>query len=236
MRFSALLAPGLIVACLLARPAAASLDPALSAEGWRSIAEAGRAALAVVQDGETGLRVSGRGGSVLVYQPMRVPVGPRTCLAWRWRVDAGPPATDLSAAAGADRGLSVWVGFEADGERMSLAQRYALATARMMAGQRRVPGFILLYAHGGTGNEPRWHRAPQLDGLGRALVLDPAATAVGRWVEHEVPLAGHFRAAFGIAPTGYVTELAISADADDTGAPIDARISDLRFTSCEAAR
>ncbi|WP_291295787.1 DUF3047 domain-containing protein [Elioraea sp.] len=212
--------------------ASAAVDQALASEGWRSITLAGRTPLIVEQDGETALRIRGQGGVAIAYQPMRVPVGPDTCLAWRWRVDAGPPPTNLSRGSGGDLGLSLWVGFEADAERMDLLQRYLLGMAGLLSGPRMVPGFILLYVHGGTGKEQPWTRAPQTGGVGRALVLHPAGTATGAWFEHEVPLSGHFRAAFGIAPTGFVTELAISADGDDTGSGIDARLGDLRFQSC----
>lgn len=228
--------PLALVLALAALPGAAfaALDQALASQGWRSIPLAGRAPLVMEQDGETGLRIRGHGGVAVAYQPMRVPVGPNTCLAWRWRVDAGPPPTDVTRGSGGDLGLSLWVGFEADAERMGLLQRYLLGMARMLSGPRMVPGFMLLYVHGGTGEEQPWTRAPQTGGVGRTLVLHPAGTATGAWVEHEVPLSGHFRAAFGIAPTGFVTEIAISADGDDTGAAIDARLSDLRFQTCRS--
>lgn len=223
---------------LAAAPAQAALDPMLLSQGWRSIPVpvghgSERPTLMVAQDGETGIRISGQGGSAAIYQPMRVPIGPNTCLAWRWRVDAGPPATDLTRTA-ADRGLALWVGFEPDAERMGLLQRYLLGMARMLSGQRMVPGFILHYVHGGTGEEPEWHRAPISGLIGRARVMAPAGAEPG-WVEHEVPLSAHFRAAYGIAPTGFVTEIAISADGDHTGAAIDARLSELRFQACRGA-
>jgi hypothetical protein len=230
-----LAALGLLVA---AAPAAASLDPALVSQGWRSIpVPQGHGSpgptLSVEQDGETGIRIHGAGGQAAIYQPMRVPVGPNTCLAWRWRVDAGPPATDLTRTR-SDRALAIWIGFEPDAERMGLLQRYLLGMARMMSGARMVPGFILHYVHGGTGEEETWHRAPISGLIGRTVVLAPAGVTPG-WVEHEVPLSGHFRAAYGIAPTGFVTELALSADGDDTGATIDARVSELRFQSCRGS-
>ncbi|QXM23844.1 DUF3047 domain-containing protein [Elioraea tepida] len=221
----------LAAVALVALPARAALDPALAAEGWRSIPFAAPG-LAIVQDGETGLRIEGSGGIAVVFQPMRVPVGPNTCLSWRWRVDRGPPPTDLTRSSGADRGLALWVGFEPDAERMGLLQRYLMGVATMSSGRRMVPGFILVYVHGGTGEEPLWHRSPLTGGIGRTMVLSPAGTAIGEWVEQEVPLAQHFRAAFGIAPTGFVTELAIAADGDDTGAAIAARIGELRFKPC----
>jgi hypothetical protein len=240
------LLPALAVMLLAALPARANLDAALLSQGWRSIPDttghvAGqgprhgqeRPALAVEQDGETGIRLNGLGGVAAIYQPMRVPVGPNTCLAWRWRVDRGPPAMDVTRTA-ADRGLVLWVGFEPDAERMGLLQRYLLGTAQMFSGPRMVPGFILHYVHGGTGQEPRWHRAPISGLIGRAVVVDAAGQQDG-WVEHEVPLSAHFRAAYGIAPTGFVTEIAISADGDDTGAAIDARLSELRFQACRRA-
>lgn len=229
----------LALAILLAAapPARAALDPALVSEGWRSIPFPGKPPLSIVQDGETGLRIEGRGGIAIAYQPMRVPVGPNTCLAWRWRVDSGPPPTDLTRSTGADRSLALWVGFEPDAERMGLLQRYLMGVATMTSGRRMVPGFILLYVHGGTGEEPPWHRSPLTGGIGRTMRLAPAGAAMGEWVDQEVPLAQHFRAAFGIAPTGFVTELAIGADGDDTGAAISARIGELRFRPCgEAAR
>lgn len=224
------LALAILIASAL--PARAALDPALASEGWRSLPFPGRPALAIVQDGETGLRIEGQGGIAIAYQPMRVPVGPNTCLAWRWRVESGPPPTDLTRSTGADRGLALWVGFEPDAERMGLLQRYLMGIATMSSGRRMVPGFILLYVHGGTGEEPLWHRSPLTGGVGKAKVLAPAGTAMGEWVEHEVPLARDFRAAFGIAPTGFVTELAVGADGDDTGAAISARIGALRFRPC----
>lgn len=220
---------------LAASPAVAALDAGLVSQGWRSIPvprghAPERPSLSVVQDGETGIRLRGEGGAAAIYQTMRVPVGPNTCLAWRWRVDSGPPATDLSRIA-SDRGLALWVGFEPDAERMGIVQRYLLGMARMLSGPRMVPGFILHYVHGGTGEEPAWHRAPISGLIGRTLVLAPAGGPPG-WEEHEVPLSAHFRAAYGIAPTGFVTEIAISADGDDTGAAIDSRLSELRFQPC----
>ncbi|WP_144185454.1 DUF3047 domain-containing protein [Elioraea rosea] len=222
----------LVLAALAAgKPAAAGLDPALATQGWRMLATPGVPTLSVEQDGETTIRLRGAAGLAIAYQAMRVPVGPNTCLAWRWRVDSGPPATDLSRTA-SDRALALWIGFEADGERMTMLQRYLLGMARLMSGRRLVPGFFLVYVHGGTGEEEIWHRAPQTGLLGRTLVLERAGTAEGGWIEHRVPLWGHFRAAFGIAPTGFVTEVVVSADGDDTGAAIDSRISELRFVPC----
>ncbi len=220
-----------LLAGLAARPAFAGLDPALAAQGWRSLPPHGSTALTVEQDGETGIRLHGVGGAAIAYQPMRVPVGPNTCLAWRWRVDAGPPPTDLTRTV-SDRALALWIGFEADGERMSMLQRYLLGMARLLSGRRMVPGFFLVYVHGGTGEEELWHRAPQSGLLGRTMVLERAGSADGTWIEHRVPLWGHFRAAFGIAPTGFVTEVVLSADGDDTGSAIDARISEMRFIPC----
>lgn len=219
---------------LLALPARATLDPALASEGWRSIPFPGRPSLSITHDGETGMRIEGTAGIAVAYQPMRVPVGPNTCLAWRWRVDHGPPPTDLTRSSGADRGLALWIGFEPDAERMGLLQRYLMGIATMSSGRRMVPGFILLYVHGGTGEEPLWHRSPLTGGLGRTMVLAPAETVIGEWVEHEVPLAQHFRAAFGIAPSGFVTELAIGADGDDTQSAISGRIGEIRFKPCVA--
>ncbi len=199
----------------------ASVDSGLLAQGWRVQPIDGRAPLAFAADGTDAIRISGAAGGGIVFRPVRVPVSPALCLSWRWRFQ---PGGDPAAA-----GLVLQVGFEADGERMSLSQRYALGVARMLARGRMVPGFALSYRWGGEAGAPAWHPTPLLLLLERSRwrALDPAPR--GAWVEETVALAAEFRAAYGIAPTGHVTEVAIGAQA---GAAIEARIEGIAFGRC----
>ena len=204
-------------------PAPASVDPGLLAQGWQAQPIDGRAPLAFAADGPDAIRISGTAGGGIVFRPVRVPVSPVLCLSWRWRIEPGPDADTA--------GLVLQVGFEADGERMSLGQRYALGFARMMSRGRMVPGFALSYRWGGEAGEPAWHPTPLLLLLEQSRWRHPEVAPRGAWVEETVALAAEFRAAYGIAPTGHVTELAIGAQA---GATIEARIEAITFGRCPA--
>jgi len=210
---------------LCAPPAAASrLDPALALQGWRVQPIEGRLApLTFGADGATAIRIEApgeTGGAGIVFLPVQVPVHPALCLTWRWRVDGG--------AQGA--GLVVRVGFEPEGERMSLVQRYALGFARALSPARHVPGFALAYRWGGEAGEPAWHPTPLLLVLERSRWLRPSpAASPGQWVEETVRLAQEFRSAYTMAPTAYVTELALGAVG---GAGFSARIDSLAFRRC----
>lgn len=214
-----------VVALVLATgvsPARASVDPALLAQGWRVQKIDGRAPLAFAGEGTDAIRISGAGAGI-VFRPVHVPVSPVLCLSWRWRLE---PGADPDAS-----GLVLQVGFEADGERMSLSQRYALGIARMMGRGRMVPGFALSYRWGGEAGAPAWHPTPLLLLLERSRWRAPDVAPRGAWVEETVALAAEFRAAYGIAPTGHVTELAVGAQA---GAAIEARIEAIAFGRCPA--
>lgn len=214
-----------LVALILAAgfgPAVATVDPELLARGWQAQPINGRAPLVFAREDMDGIRISGTGAGI-VFRPVRVPVSPVLCLSWRWRIEPGPDAHTV--------GLVLQVGFEADGERMSLGQRYALGFARMMAGGRMVPGFALSYRWGGGAGEPAWHSTPLLLLLEQSRWRQPEVAPRGAWVEETVALAAEFRAAYGIAPTGFVTELAIGAQA---AAAIEARIAGITFGRCAA--
>ncbi|WP_019015812.1 DUF3047 domain-containing protein [Elioraea tepidiphila] len=202
-------------------PAGAALDPGLLAQGWRVQPIDGRAPLAFAAEGDGAIRISGAGGVGIVFRPVRVPVSPVLCLSWRWRLEPGPE-TDLA-------GLVLQVGFEADGERMTLGQRYALGFARMMSRGRMVPGFALSYRWGGEAGEPAWHPTPLLLLLEQSRWRQAEVAPRGEWITETVALAAEFRAAYGIAPTAYVTEVAIGAQA---GAAIEARIDGIAFGRC----
>ena len=217
------LALTLALAAALPAAAAARLDPALAAQGWRVQPISGPLPpLSVTAEGETTIRLeAGRetGGAAVVFLPMRVPVHPALCLSWRWRIESGSN----------DAGIVVRVGFEPDGERMNLVQRYALGFARALSPTRPLPGFALAYRWGGEAGEPAWHPTPLLLVLEQTRWLRRDSTPAAGWVEETVRLAQEFRTAYRMAPTAYVTEIALGA----VGGPgFAARIDGLAFHSC----
>jgi hypothetical protein len=153
------------------------------------------------------------------------------CLSWRWRVDEGPPPTRLDRRGGDDRALSVTIGFAGWPPQASVWQRAQHRVAQAGAGGRHLPRAALVFAWGGTGEEPRGFESPYMAGLGRVFVLRPATAPRGEWQEERVDLGALWREVFGGTPPP-VEKIAIGADADDTGARLAARIENIRFAPC----
>jgi hypothetical protein len=157
--------------------------------------------------------------------------GQAGCLSWRWRVDQGPPPTDLMRHGGDDRALSVAVGFSGWPPGVTAWQRTRHALAQAMAGGHTLPKSVLIYVWGGTGQEPAIFASPYLHGLGAVRVLRPAHAPRGQWFEQRVNLAADWQAAFG-ATAPPLQEIAIGTDTDDTRSRLEARVEAIRFGSC----
>lgn len=175
-----------------------------------------------------GIRVRGQAAGGFVRRALS---GPAQCLSWRWRVDAGPPATALNRRGGDDRALAISIGFAGWPTHASLWQRAQYGFAQAAAGDHTLPRSMLIYTWGGTGQEPRPFPSPYLAGLGQVRVQQPAAAPRGRWIEQRVDLAADWRATFGGDPPSLL-ELSISADTDDTGSLLDAAVEGIRFGPC----
>ena len=165
------------------------------------------------------LDVTSDGGvSLLIREVPRENWGARQA-SWRWSVERGVPATDLTRKGGEDRNLALYFVFlpQADAERMQGASPRRVLTHR----QARV----LVYVWGGDLPRGRVLPNPYSGDKGRLIPLRRAGT--GSHTE-QVDLAGDHSRAFGVAP-GALFGLAVSADSDDTGAAISARIDALRL-------
>lgn len=225
---------GKLVAALFA---AALLRSALAEEArWTLYPMDGRPPLSVQPSGQDGIRLQGEAAIALAVRPMAEWVAPDTCLSWRWRVDAGPPPTDLARMETNDRAIALWVGFRAEAERMTLAQRYAYGMIRFLSPVSDPPGFILAYTWGGAAPTLRWEPMPQhfFGQLARQRVVRAAAEQHGVWVTETVRLADDFRAAFGV-PATQVMQLAVFADGDSTNSRTDVAIEAIRLHKCAPA-
>jgi len=175
-----------------------------------------------------GVAVEGRGQGSFVWRKVQ---GAPACLSWRWRVDHGPPPTDLTRQGGDDRALSIAVGFAGWPPHATVWQRTRHAVAQAASGSHVLPKSVLLYVWGGSGQEPVPFPSPWLHGLGKVRVLRTADTPRGTWFAQQVNLAADWRAAFGAMPPP-LQEIAIGADTDDTGSRLDARVEAIRFGAC----
>lgn len=136
---------------------------------------------------------------------------------WQWQVTEGVPATDLTRKGGDDRNLAVYFVFlpQADAERLQGASPRRVLTARTAR--------TLVYIWGGDAPRGRMLASPYSGDRGRNVILRPAGT--GAHAE-SVDLAADHARAFGSAPQA-LFGIGLSADSDDTGTRIRARLSGL---------
>ena len=208
--------------------------PELEAAGWRKAEWHGirPAEFAATQSG--GVRIRGQGQGSLIARPM---TGAAACLAWRWRVDAGPPPTDLTRRGGDDRAIAISIGFSGFGPGAGFALRAQHAVAQASAGQRSLPRSVLSYVWGGTGQEAvgnpgGFFPSPWTAGITQIRVLRPADAPRGQWAEEKVNLGADWSAAFGGPDVPPMLEIVISMDVEDTGARVDAQVENIRLVPC----
>ncbi|WP_439596191.1 DUF3047 domain-containing protein [Falsiroseomonas sp.] len=216
---------------LMAAVAPGRTAPELERLGWRKVLWQGIPAARFEATPSGGVRVLGSGEAAFLYRSLS---GAAACLTWRWRVDAGPPATDLTRKGGDDRAISLTVGFADYGPNAGIAARAQMAVAQAVAGDHRLPRSTLSYVWGGTGQEGAggFFASPYGPAIARARVLRPAGSPQGRWMEERVNLGADWRAAFGGAAVPALQEVAISTDVDDTRSRIDAQVEDIRLVPC----
>jgi hypothetical protein len=207
--------------------------PEVQALGWRKLQWNGIRPAEFSGTPTGGIRIQGQGQGSFLSRPLS---GAATCLTWRWRVDAGPPPTDLARRGGDDRAIALSVGFADFAPTAGVVLRAQHAAAQASAGEHRLPRSVLSYVWGGTGREASNGRAffpsPWTGGLTRIRVLRPADAQPGQWVEERVDLGADGRAAFGAAEVPPLLELVLSTDAEDSGARVDAQVENIRLVPC----
>ncbi len=208
--------------------------PELEAAGWRKVAWHGIRPAEFSATPTGGLRIRAQGEASVLARPLQ---GQPGCLAWRWRVDAGPPPTNLARRGGDDRAIAVTVGFASFAPSAGLAIRTQHAVAQAGAGQVVLPRSALTYVWGGTGQEGQgrpggFFASPWAAGITQLRVLRPATAPLGQWVEERVDLGADWRAAFGGQEVPPVIQLMVGTDAEDTGARVDAQVEQIRFVPC----
>lgn len=138
---------------------------------------------------------------------------------WNWQVNQGVPPTDLTAKGGDDRNLSLYFIFLPE----TVAKRTRGGDVMDLLDRPDVR--ILMYVWGGNHPTGAILPTPYLGERGRTIVRQPSGTGSA---SESVDLSLDHLAAFGEAANSLVG-LAVSADSDDTGARIKARISRLRL-------
>ena len=153
----------------------------------------------------------------LIWSPVPAEIQQATTASWHWNVTTSVPATDLSRKGGDDRNIALYFVF-APGKDISKAQNTNIKHLMSAPSTR-----VLMYVFGGAHQRGDILPSPYLKGLGKTVVLRPAGT--GSFTE-TVDLARDYYKAFGQTKPP-LAGLAISADSDDTGGTVVARLSDL---------
>lgn len=206
----------------LARGSVIPFGPDLTRAGWEHMTFRRIPATDYAANGERELAIEARASSSLIHRALPADAFDSRTAAWRWRVDEGVPATDLSRRGGDDRAIALYFAFAPESARASAAAGRTSLRRLLLSGS----GQLLVYVWGGGAPRGTIVPNPYTRGRGVYLIQRPANTATGQWLSEEVDLAGDYRRAFGRAP-GILVGLAIASDSDDVDGINRARLADL---------
>ncbi len=216
LRPAAALAASLAAALSLAAPALAQtpipFGPSLEAAGWEAITFRGIPATTYAAEGATTLAVVAEESSSVIARRLPASAFDATRAAWRWRVEEGPPPTDLGRRGGDDRALALYFAFAPEADRAAAEAGRSSLRSLLLSGRGR----LLVYVFGGEGAPGEMVENPYTRGRGVYVVRRPAGAEKGAWLAEEVDLAADHRAAFGEEP-GILVGVAVASDSDDTG-------------------
>lgn len=189
--------------------------------GWRAVSFPFLRANAFAEIDHGFIQVDGKRSSSLLYRTISIDLGQTPKLNWRWRVDSGPPATDLAVRGNDDRALAVIVGFPYDPAQASASERGQHRAMKFLLG-RDAPGRSIHYVWGSGLQRGAVIRPPKTDAH-RFVVLRSASEPTGVWHPESVDVAADYRRIFGEKAPRAV-QLAISSDGDDTRSTVRAAI------------
>ncbi len=170
---------------------------------------------------------SSNGSASLLYAS--APGGSLPVLTWKWRVDKGVPATDLTRKGGDDRSIALTVGFAYDPSSASMGERMKRVVVEAVAGAD-APGRVIEFVWGGMQPVGSRAQSPYSGSAGQLVTLRAANTPTGQWMTERVDLATLYTEIWGSAPPP-ATRIALTADSDDTGGSSNARIADVCFST-----
>lgn len=207
-----------LVLALSIAPAVVSAQQVMFDKGWKEQRFSMFSSNEFSLDGES-LGVRSDGTVSLLWTALPPSVWDSKVARWDWVVETSVTATDLTRKGGDDRNMSVYFIF------LPVSSVAAAEGKGVMALLDNPDVRVLMYVWGGADRPDTVLSTPYLGARGRSIIKRGAGTGAAREVAE---LARDFRRAFGEEPENLVG-LAVSADSDDTGGEIDARLSRLRL-------
>jgi hypothetical protein len=199
----------------------------LAAAGWQEFAVKGKPGNKFIGHPDGPIEIVSSSSVSRLYRPVEVDLDATPALTWRWRVDEPVPPTDLTQKGEDDTAITLYVGFPWDSKRASFTDRLKRPLVEALAGED-APGRVLAYVFGGEQPRGTVVESPHLGDAGAMRVLRPADSLIGEWFEERVDVAQDYREAFGEEPPD-PTQIAISADTDDTGSTSRGFVAALAF-------
>ena len=147
-------------------------------------------------------------------------------LSWRWKTSRLIAAADNAVASKEDSPVRIVLEFEGDKSKLSLPERSALTTAKLLSG-RELPYATLMYIW--SNKEPAGKIVPNPRTTRiQMVVASSGAAGVGAWQALSRNAVEDFRKAFGEEP-GKLSGVAVLTDTDNTGEKVEAWYGDIVF-------
>jgi hypothetical protein len=221
----------LIIAAVLALSASGAranetvpFGPDLRQSGWRTLTFRGLAPVDYRPVGASQLDIVADKAASVIWRELPESVWTLRGAVWRWRVQSGPPATDLSRKGADDRAIAIYFVFARD----EAAARAARGAQSLTSAMWWSSGSALVYVYGGGGPRGQVVASPHMGASGKLIIRQPGGAYTGAWLPETADLAADFRRAFGTEP-GPLVGVAVSSDSDDTGGRTLASIDGLRL-------
>jgi hypothetical protein len=207
--------------------------PDLATAGWRELEVKGKPPNRFVGHPDGSVEVISSSSVSRLYRPIEVDLDATPVLTWEWRVDEPVPPTDLTQKGEDDTALTLYVGFPWDPGEASFTERLTRPLVEAYAGED-APGRVLAYVWGGEQERGAWVESPHLRSAGAMRVLRPADSPSGEWFKEQIDIVQDYREAFDEDPPD-PTQIAISADTDDTRSNSRGFVKDMAFVGRDAA-
>lgn len=213
---NALVAAFLVLAAALTPAAAEAIRFAPGLPGWTVVTfpRIAPAQFAATDDGALAISTDTAAG--MLWHPLTGPARQANKARWRWRVDEGVAATDLTRRGADDRAIGLYFVFSDRPEPAATPMETLTSPAVT----------TLVYVFGGDRPRGSVIASPHMGGRGKFIALRAADAPKRVWHDESVDLAGDYARAFGRSMPALIG-VAISSDSDDTRARNRARVQGL---------
>ncbi len=171
------------------------------------------------------METSNAASALVLKQPFDVYQFPR--LSWRWKVSNVYVKGNSSSKEGDDYPARLYVMFNYDPNRASLAKRIQYNLAKALYGQYPPDSSISYIWDNRSGAAPFIINAYTSEA--RMIPVSAGSAKLNTWQEYSVDIIGDYRLAFGHDPPAQAS-LAVMADSDNTGESARAWIAFIRIS------